>query len=227
MNLFEKLSGTRIYEELLLTFHETEPVRTIKRLSEYGLLKVIHPDIIFDKRLESLLQGVHDTLSWFNLLFLKERPDSGVLYLMALLSGLDDIKREAAFLRLSIPPRMRDAINTGLSKAKDLIRVLPLRDAVEIYNHLCNLSLETLLFVMAVTPDDEKKKEISHFLLKLRQVKPLTRGEDLIRIGIKPGPVYSEIFKTVLEEKLKDKLRTKEEEIEFIRERYKSISLGV
>jgi len=48
-----------------------------------------------------------------------------------------------------------------------------------------------------------------------------------MRLGIKPGPVYSEVFKAVLEEKLKGNLKTKEEEIEFIRERYKSISLGV
>ncbi|MFN3480331.1 MAG: CBS domain-containing protein [Thermodesulfovibrionales bacterium] len=227
MNLFEKLSGTRIYEELILTFHETEPVRTIKRLSEYGLLKVVHPDISFDKRMESILQSLHDTLSWFNLLFLKERPDIGILYLMALLSGLDDKKRGEAFIRLSIPEQLRERIETGLLKAKDLIRILPLRDTVEIYNHLSNLSIETLLFTMAVTTDDEKKKEISHFLLNLRQIRPLTKGEDLMRIGIKPGPIYSEILRKVLEEKLKGKLKTKEEEIEFIRERYKSISLGV
>lgn len=227
MNLFEKLSGARIYEELLLTFHETEPVRTIKRLSEYGLLKVIHPEITFDKRMESILQGIHDTLSWFNLLFLKEKPDSGILYLMALLSGLDEKKREEAFLRLSTPPRLIGQINSGLSKAKELMMILPLKDTVKIYNHLYNLSIETLLFTMAVTPDEEKKKEISHYLLNLRQIRPLIKGEDLIRIGIKPGPVYSEIFRAVLEEKLKGGLKTKEEEIEFIKERYKSISLGV
>lgn len=227
MNLFERLSGTRIYEELILTFNETEPVKTIKRLSEYGLLKVIHPEIRFDKRIESLLQGIHDTLSWFNLLFLKERPDRGVLYLMALISGLDEKQREEAIERLSTPPRLKTAITSGLIKAKELIRSLPLQDPVKVYNHLCNLSIETLLFAMAITPDDEKKREISHYLLNLRQIKPLTKGRDLIRIGIKPGPLFSEILKTVLEEKLRGGLKTKEEEIKFIRDKYKSISLGV
>lgn len=227
MNLFERLSGTRIYEELLLTFNETEPVKTIKRLSDYGLLKVIHPEIRFDKKMESVLQGIHDTLSWFNLLFLKERPDRGVLYLMALISGLDEKQREEALERLSTPPRLKTAITSGLTKAKELIMSLPLKDPVKVYNHLCNLSIETLLFAMAITPDDEKKKEISHYLLNLRQVRPLTKGSDLIRIGIKPGPVFSEILRAVLEEKLMGRLKTKEEEIEFIRDKYKSISLGV
>lgn len=241
MNLFEKLSGTRIYEELLLTFHETEPVRTLKRLSEYGLLKVIHPDIHFDKRMESVLQGIHDTLSWFNLTTTseelsllwgtpappRERPDKGILYLMALVSGLDEEGREIALSRLQTPPRLKELIINGLSKAMGLIKMLPLNDPIRIYRSMHDLSLETLLFALAIASDEAKKKEISYYLLYLRYIKPIVKGEDLMRLGIKPGPIYSEVLKTVLEEKLKGKLKTKEEEIEFIRERYKSISLGV
>ncbi len=224
MNLFERLSGSRLYEELLLTFHETEPVRTIKRLSEYGLLKVIHPDIKFDKKMESTLQGIHDTLSWFDLLFLKDRPDRGIIYLMALLSELNEEKKEEALLRLLAPSELKERIISGLSKAKETLRSLPLKEPVKIYNHLSNLNIETLLFTMAIASDEEKKKEISYYLLNLRQVRPQTTGKDLIRLGIKPGPVYSEILRVVLEEKLMGRLKTKEEEIEFIRERYKLIS---
>lgn len=227
MNLFEKLSGSRIYEELLLTFNETEPVKTIKRLYEHGLLKVIHPEIKFDKRMESVLQGIHDTLSWFNLLFLKEKPDKGILYLMALLFDLDDKQRKDALIRLSTPTRLMETIISGITKARELAKVLPLKDPVRIYNHLCNLNIETLLFAMAIIPEEEKKKEISHYLLNLRQVKPLTKGDDLLRLGFKPGPLFSEILKAVLEERLKGKLKTKEEEIEFIKDRFKSVSLGI
>ena len=37
---------------------------------------------------------MHETLSWFNLLFLEEKTGQGILFLMALLSGLkeEDIK---------------------------------------------------------------------------------------------------------------------------------------
>ena len=45
MNLFDRLSGSRLYEELLLSFNETEPVRTLKKLSDFGLLKVIYPTL--------------------------------------------------------------------------------------------------------------------------------------------------------------------------------------
>lgn len=160
MNLFDKLSGSRLYEELLLTFSETEPVKAIKRLSEYGLLKVIHPNLLFDGRLESALQSTHDTLSWFNLLFLEEKPDKGDIYLMALLSTLSEDERETAFARLSTPSKIKEKISRGILHSRELIRALPLRDPAGIYKALHNLDLETILFAMAVAADDNKKKEI-------------------------------------------------------------------
>lgn len=224
MDLFDKLSGSRLYEELLLTFSETEPVKAIKRLSEYGLLKVIHPNLLFDGRLESALQSIHDTLSWFNLLFLEEKPDKGDIYLMALLSTLSEDERGTAFARLSMPSKIKEKINRGILHSRELIRALPLRDPAGIYKALHHLDLETILFAMAVAVNDNKKKEISRYLIELRKVKPQCTGRDLKNMGILPGPLYSEILDTLLEERLRGALETKEDELAFIRERYRTVS---
>ncbi|MCL4477435.1 MAG: CBS domain-containing protein [Nitrospirae bacterium] len=224
MDLFDKLSGSRLYEELLLTFSETEPVKAIKRLSEYGLLKVIHPNLLFDGRLESALQSIHDTLSWFNLLFLEEKPDKGDIYLMALLSTLSEDERGTAFARLSTPSKIKEKINRGILHSRELIRALPLRDPAGIYKALQHLDLETILFAMAVAVNDNKKKEISRYLIELRRVKPQCTGWDLKNMGILPGPLYSEILDTLLEERLRGNLKTREDELAFVRERYKTAS---
>jgi len=223
MSLFDKLSGSRLYEELLLTFSETEPVKAIKRLSEYGLLKVIHSGLLFDERMEAALQSIHDTLSWFNLLFLEEKPDRGDFYLMALLSTLSEEERGTAFARLSTPSKKREKISRGILHARELIRVLPLHDPVGIYKALHHLDLETILFAMAVAASDDKKKEISQYLIELRKVKPLSAGRDLKNMGIVPGPLYSEMLETLLEERLRGNLKTKADETAFIRDRYKMV----
>lgn len=221
MNLFDKLSGSRLYEEILLTFSETEPVKAIKRLSEYGLLKVIHPNLVFDERLELVLQSIHDTLSWFNLLFFEEKPDKGAIYLMALLSVLNDGNRETAFVRLSTPSKIKEKINRGILHSQELIMQLPLHDPAMIYKALCNLDIETILFAMAVAVNDNKKREISQYLIELRKVRPQLTGQDLKGIGIMTGPIYSEILNTLLEERLRGNLKTKDDEMAFVRERYK------
>lgn len=217
MNLFDRLSGSRLYEELLLTFEETEPVKAVKRLSENGLLKVIHPSLVFDHEMENRFQTVHDTLSWFNLLFLQEKPDKAALYLMTLLSGLAEDERETALDRLSAPVKTKEKHSRSIRKARDLIRLLPLQDNAKIYRAVSSLDIEAILFAMALTPDNTKKRELSHYLLDLRNIKPLLSGDDLKKMGLIPGPFYSDILRALLEEKLKGGVKTREDEEEFIK----------
>ncbi len=217
MNIFEKLSGTRIYDELVLTFKETNPIKTLKRLGDYSLLKVIHPDISFTSELESLLQSVHDTTTWFDLLFLKEPYDKWLLYIMALLYQLDKEGSESALQRLSVSPVIKDTILRGLQRTRDVLNRIKHGDPVRVYHLLHDLDIETILFSMASTQETEKKKAISHFLLELRNVAPLLKGEDLKGLGIPPGPLYSKIFGAVLDERLMKRLVTREDEIEYVK----------
>lgn len=217
MNIFEKLSGTRLYDELILTFDETDPIKALKRLSDYNLLKVIHPKISFTTEMESLFRSVHDTIAWFNLLFLDERCDKGVLYIMALLSKLSNEDRELALNRLDVSQNIREKILKGLSASQNILRRLKPDNPVEVYHLLIKYDIESLLFSMALTDESEKKKAISHFLLELRNIKPILRGDDLRLLGIPPGPEYSRIFKKIMDEKLMKRLQTREEEIEFVK----------
>lgn len=217
MNLFEKLSGPRLYEELLILFNETEPDRALKKLSDLGLLKVIHPALTFNEELEETLKSLHETVSWFNLLFLEEKTDRGILYLMALLSELKEEEAEAAAERLSPPPKIKDMIDKGISKAREVVKRLPSEDPVEIYNLLRKLRLETILLAMALSKDRLKQKVISRYLTELRKIEPILKGEDLKKIGVKPGPVYSRILKELLEEKLRGHLKSREDEERFVK----------
>jgi tRNA nucleotidyltransferase (CCA-adding enzyme) len=221
MNLFDRLSGPRLYEELLLSFNETEPVRTLKKLSDFGLLKVIHQNLIFNEELEAIFKSMHDTLTWFNLLFLEEKTDRGILYLMALLSGLKDEDVKAVIERLSPPPRARDMIVKGMSHARDILRRLSLDDPVEIYNLLSSFKLEMVLFSMALSKDRQKQRAISLYLTELRKVKTILKGDDLKGMGIQPGPAYSKILKELLEEKLRDHLKSREDEEKFVMSKVK------
>jgi tRNA nucleotidyltransferase (CCA-adding enzyme) len=224
MKLFDRLSGSRLYEELLLSFNETEPVRTLKRLSDFGLLKVIHPNLIFNDELEATLKSMRDTISWFNLLFLEEKTDSGILYLMALLSGLKDEDVKAAIERLSPSPKVSNMIIKGMSQARGILKRLPLDDHVEIYNLLNKFKLEAVLFSMAVSKDRQKQKMISHYLTGLRKIKTILKGDDLKRMGIQPGPVYSKILKELLEERLRSHLKSREDEEMFVRTKFYPVS---
>lgn len=222
MNIFEKLSGSRLYDEVMLILNETDPIRSLKKLGSYELLKVIHPKIVFSSALEELFQSIHDTVSWFDLLFLKEKCEKGLLYMMALLYSLSQEERKAALDRLNVPPKSKEQIMNGLIAANEIQRMLKPDDPVKIYHLLIGYDLESILFSMAIMKDSEKKKAISKFLVELKDTKPYLKGEDLKNIGIQPGPLYSEILKRILDEKLMKRLKTKDEEIEFVRRHFMS-----
>ena len=220
LDLFSRLSGARLYEELLLAFRETEPVKTLKTLSEFGLLKVIHPGLLFNNELESALQSMFETLAWFNLLFLEESPDRGALYLMALLSTLKEEERNTAVERLAPPPRVREMTTKGITQSRDILNKLPSNDPAGLYHVLNGVNLEILLFSMAQSKSKQKQKAISQYLIELRKIKPLLKGKDLQKIGFKPGPLYSKLFSELLDEKLSGRLKTKEDEERFVTEKY-------
>jgi tRNA nucleotidyltransferase (CCA-adding enzyme) len=217
MNLFDKLSGPRLYEELLLSFKETDPIRTLWRVSEFGLLRVICPNLVFTEALEATVKSMHETLSWFNLLFLEEKPDTGVLYLMALLSGLKEEDMVNTMERLSPSPRVKDMILKGIVSAREVLRKLPVRDSAEIYRLLHGLKLEVILFSMAFSQDRQKQKVISRYLTELRNIKTILTGEDLKKMGIAPGPLYTKLFRELLNEKMRGRVRSREDEEKFLR----------
>jgi tRNA nucleotidyltransferase (CCA-adding enzyme) len=217
MSLFDKLSGPRLYEELRLAFHETDPTRTLKRLSDSGLLKVIHPNLHFTEELEAALKSMQETLAWFNLLFLEEKTDKGILYLMALLSGLKDEEIQAAADRLSPSPRVRSMLTKGITLARSMLRKFPVDDPVASYNLLRHLSGEMVLLLMALSGDRKKQRVISHYLTELRHIKTILTGDDLQKMGVQPGPVYAKILRELLEEKIRGRLKTREEEEKFVK----------
>ena len=220
MNIFEKLSGSRLYDELMLTFMETYPIKALKRLSDYGLLKVIHSSLAFSSGLEEFLQTVHDTISWFDLLFLEERYEKGMLYLAALLYKLNKEDLESALGRLAVPPKPREHILKTLNIAQNIIKKLKADSPVDIYYTLKDCDIEAILFSMALSQGSDNKKAISRFLLELRDVKPLLKGGDLKKIGFPPGPLYSDVFRKIVDEKLMGRLATREEELTFVKNIY-------
>jgi tRNA nucleotidyltransferase (CCA-adding enzyme) len=159
---------------------------------------------------------MHETLSWFNLLFLEEKTDRGILYLIAMLSGLKDEEVKATIERLSPPPKVQDMIIRGIPQAREVLKRLPFDDPVETYNLLNKLMLETILLSMAISKERQKQKAISQYLTELRKVKTILKGKDLKKMGVKPGPIYSRILKELLEEKLRGHLKSREDEEKFV-----------
>ncbi|HMK44356.1 MAG TPA: CBS domain-containing protein [Dissulfurispiraceae bacterium] len=220
MKIFDKLSGSRLYDELQLICYETHPLRSFRRLGDYDMFRVIHPKIAYTDALEALLQAVHDAITWYDLLYLGDAYDKGMLYSMTLVHGLSGSEREAALRRLNVTDRQKERLLKCLGYSDRLLQSLRPDDAAEVYHLLAEHAVETVLFTMARCDDMERKRAISEFLLRHRRLKPLLGGDDLKQFGLQPGPLFSDIFRALLDERIRGNLVTKDDETAFVKKHF-------
>jgi len=221
INLFDKLSGTRMYDELNLLFLETEPISAIKRLEELGLLKCIHHHLKVTETLQDTFKSIQETYAWFKLLFFEEEINKSHLFLMSLIEGLMLSERKKALQRLQVPPKASREILEGIERSQTALAQLRQVSQREVYHILYPLNIQTILFTMAKAQQKEQKKAVSLFLTTLRKVRPELKGEDLREMGYRPGPLFKKIFAAILDARLDNQVKSREDEITYIKERFK------
>lgn len=100
-----------------------------------------------------------------------------------------------------------------ISQVREMMSLIIDNDNEKIYKIFSNKENIALVIYYLITGE----KSLIKFLTELRGIKVLTTGNDLIKLGYIPSKQFSEIFDSILKEKLRGNLKTKEEEIEFIK----------
>ncbi|MBC8199063.1 MAG: CBS domain-containing protein [Desulfobacteraceae bacterium] len=220
MDFFKRLSGRRVFNELRQILEEENPVPAVKRLYDYNLLKVIHPSIGINEEVISLLNSVKKVLSWHDLLFLDELYMKWIVYFLALVRHCDDKTSDEICTRFELSPRHKTIICKERFQAEKCLlaleRTVSVKDSF-LYKQICGFKTELILYMMAVTKQKRIKKSISRYFTKLRYITTSVTGKQLIKMGLKPGPIYREILEAVLYAKLDGKLKTANDELKFAR----------
>jgi tRNA nucleotidyltransferase (CCA-adding enzyme) len=220
MDFFKRLSGRRVFAELRQILAEENPTPAVIRLNDYDLISVIHPSIQLNKELTAAFNSVKRVLSWYDLLFLEESYMKWAVYFLVLIRQCNRKITDNICTHFELAPRYQNIFNNDRFAADKCLhwleRNLPVKNS-QLYNKLASFKTELVLYMMAVTKKKAVKKAISHYITGLRHVKVSVSGKDLIKIGLEPGPVYRKIFQAVLEAKLNGTLKTRNDELVFIR----------
>jgi tRNA nucleotidyltransferase (CCA-adding enzyme) len=219
MGFMERLSGGRVLAELILILQEDNPAPALKRMRDFDLLRFLHPDLKFDEETENLFQRIHQVLSWFDFLFLDERYERWTIYFYGLIDTLKEGRVEEICQRLSMNAKEKRKIVEEKEQAdQGLLQIFSWINAgypprrSEIYRVLHPLSTETKLFMMAKTTQTTTRRYISLYFTQLKDARPLLKGEDLIRMGIKPGPSIKKNLENLLRARLDEQVTTREDE---------------
>ncbi len=224
LNLLEHVNGARIWHELKSIFLEKEPADILARLSKLGAFRLIHPNLSWDKGLERLFSEVEAVISWFELLFLEDVYQKEWVFLLALFDKLAVLDIENCLKKFEWPEsKIKDLLNyrQRVMEIYYLWRRRRKMKPSEIYFSLQEIPVCFLLYLMAKLPSFQKRF-ISQYFTKWRYIKPSLTGYDLKKMGLKPGPIFRKILDTLLTAKLDGKIKTKEEEKQFVTKLIKS-----
>ncbi|MFW6055278.1 MAG: CBS domain-containing protein [Thermodesulfobacteriota bacterium] len=228
LNLFHKLSGKRIFQELKLIMAEESPLPCLQRMQEFDLLTAIHPDLKLTAQKEKLLEKIEKVLDWYDLLYLEPKPERWKVFFLGLLLGSKQEQIQHVAKRLDFPGKLEMffiQLKKDIQKARDsLFWWQKNQEAVSrIYFILRNLPLEGILFLMASSRQEHTRKHISMYLSQLKDTSVDISGKDLKSLGLSPGPAYNRILNLVLTAKLDGQAPDRNSQLELARKLIESV----
>ena len=230
LNLLQKISGERLLNELKAILEEDNFLHAMQRIKEFDLIKFIHPDVRLDNTEMTLLERARDVLAWYQLLYAEEKVESWLVLFLSISDQLKDDEALEIGKKLGITGKHRMDVLRARADAIKALNVMQMKltpagfkqgkalRPSEIYHHLKPLPMEDVLYIMAKTKLDDTKKAISNFITHLKECKTLLHGDDLKRLGVPEGPIYSEILSQLLEKRLDEKIKTKADEEKLVKE---------
>jgi tRNA nucleotidyltransferase (CCA-adding enzyme) len=227
MKLFGKSEDSRFLSELKIIFSEENPLPAIQRLAEFDLFQFLWPDLRphyeIDRRFMHILTQAQLAISWFRLLYLDEPCRNWVVYLLAIMSrsGLDELSAFCA--RFGETAKVTEYLLDQKDRADKALNRLS-RD-----NHLKNsqivacfeeITLEGVLYIMAIARKNQVKKAVSLYVTSLRHVEAGLSGNELKQLGYQPGPQFKKILKYLKNLQLDNLNIGPEEAVELVKKKF-------
>lgn len=220
LELFSKLSGTRVMHELQWIMSEEDPLACLNRMQELGILEAIHPMLEMKRDRIQVLTELVKVHNWYKLLYLEPKPEPWLLYILGLTMGIKRNQITKVTKRLNFTSReereflqLRDMIGDALMKlmgwkeGKSRLSTL--------YSILHPIPVEGILFLMARSRKEHIRRNISRYLSMLRYVKIEVSGNDLKEMGIEPGPIYTRILDRIMRAKIDGRADTREDQLKL------------
>jgi len=208
--MLETISADRIRYEMECIFKEKCPEKVFNRAGELGVLAALHPQLKGDGNLKENFEKARRECS--------PEPPSFDLYLALLAYPLTAEEIERLISRLNLPRLSAKTIRDTIA-VKNKMRSLstPGVSPSAIYNLLRDFSPPALEANSLVTQSAVAGQAIHLFLNRLKDVQVSLTGDDLIEMGIAPGPRIKEILELLHQAKLNGKIATRHDEEEVIK----------
>jgi tRNA nucleotidyltransferase (CCA-adding enzyme) len=219
LDLLERVSVERVRHELELILAEAAPEHTFCRLGEMGVLAILHPDLRcngwFQAKAVELRKHLAQTAAAPS-----PAPPTALSddHLPALYIALLTFQMPAESLKAFVEKyHMRTAYRELLDEVTRLREKLPRLDRnglkpSEIFALLDETSDAVRLVIRIATDSWLVRQHLDLYQRRLRHIRPAMTGDDLRRLGLPPGRLYSQILNRLRAALLDGEISTREDE---------------
>ncbi|TLY34037.1 MAG: CCA tRNA nucleotidyltransferase [Nitrospirae bacterium] len=217
-DLVHRLSGPRLRNEVMRLLSEQAPIRTIRRMAEFDLLRFLHTGLAWTARLAGLLSDLGKSLAWWTKQYPRRSLDRALVYFIGLMDELSASATGAVVKRLAMPGKETRKVQLVKKHLEPALRFLVRHRSPrpsETYRALADLPDEGLVLLVAKARSKDIVRLVSAHVTTQQQVRPSLNGVDLKAMGLKPGPIYKKILDRLLEARLNGEVKTKADEREL------------
>jgi tRNA nucleotidyltransferase (CCA-adding enzyme) len=204
LGLIDAVSGDRIRHEIERILEEPEPERALKDLHELGILHHLTSGLVVDEWLEHRFGTAR-----------AEQPSEGKLrdlYLLLLVYRLSGEQVMACASRLNLPAGLKRLFRELLRiREVALSLVEPDVTPADIVERLESFSPTTLQAAAIAEDSNVLRRYVRQYLERWRFVRPALSGEDVIGVGVAPGPAVGTALRSLRRAVLNERIGPEEE----------------
>jgi tRNA nucleotidyltransferase (CCA-adding enzyme) len=210
ISMLDTISGDRIRYEIECILQEKYPEKVFRRAEELRVLAKLHPVLKGNGWLAEKFDQARRLTS-------PQPPEVG-LYLALLAYPLTGEETEHLISRLRLSKSLAQTLRDSIAVKKKMRSLAtPGVSPSVIYRLLDGYFSPAIVANSLATESPVASQSIRLFLNKLKDIKVSLSGDDLIRMGIAPGPQIREILDLLHKARLNGKIATKQDEEEVVK----------
>jgi tRNA nucleotidyltransferase (CCA-adding enzyme) len=205
LSYLETISAARIRRELERMLNEQDPAATLLTAHRWGALAAVHYALGREEAAHTLRAARRYLLGPEELL--------GILTFNA-----SQQEAEAIATRLALTARQRRVVEElQRLKAMEPILATPQGTPHELVEALEHLSLPSLSAMAVLAPSKVARIRLRKYLSNWRAIRPQLSGQELLRMGVPPGPQVGELLRQLRNGRVDGRLRSRRAELAHVR----------
>jgi tRNA nucleotidyltransferase (CCA-adding enzyme) len=208
--MLDTISADRIRYEIECILKEKYPEKVFRRAEELGVLPKLHPALKGNGWLAEKFEQARRLSS-------PAPPEVG-LYLALLAYPLANEETERLISRLRLPKSLAQNLrDTTALKGKMRLLATPGLSPSGIYRLLAPYSTPAMVANSLTTESPAASQNIHFYLTRLKYIEISLTGDDLMRLGVAPGPHIRDIMDMLHKARLDGHITSRQDEEELVK----------